>query len=550
MKKIKKDVFKSKYILISVVFGIAATIIASLAIFFVRISAKEKITVIEFSIPTFEASPVGITSGPDGNLWFTEQGHNSNKIGRITPNGDVTEFPIPTNDSGPFGITLGPDDNLWFTETYANKIGKITPNGVISEFSIPTPNSEPMTITAGSDSNLWFTESGSGKIGRITPSGSITEFSLPSSISYPFSITLGSDTNLWFTELNNNKIGRITISGDITEFPVTIENSTPLIITTGYGSSLWFTDPGVNKIGQITLNGDITEFPIPTSNSYPYGITKDADGNLWFTEQDPNANKVSKIDTKGKVTEFAVPTAESNPTFIVLGSDGNLWFTENNVHKIGQVNLSNQHGPPESDFSLLSPFNNGVAWTVTSGYFNNRDQTSTGCHVGIGPDHCRNQLFGLDMVPNLQSDTQILAPGDGNVSFRGKLEGGCVGLRITLDNGLNLNVCHFATWNVEVGDRVLRGKILGTRSTSHVHLSLDNRHTTGNLCPGQEKCYLPVPFDGKYNLDGLLFPPDPNGETVTLPYPKCDKKNVNCEFKVGFEQYEGFTGTSTNIALP
>jgi virginiamycin B lyase len=57
---------------------------------------------------------MGITAGPDGNLWFTEYG--GNKIGRITTAGVITEFPIPTDDSEPWGITSGPDGNLWFTE--------------------------------------------------------------------------------------------------------------------------------------------------------------------------------------------------------------------------------------------------------------------------------------------------------------------------------------------------------------------------------------------------------------------------------------------------
>jgi streptogramin lyase len=67
---------------------------------------------------------VGITAGPDGNLWFTEYG--GNKIGRITTAGSITEFAIPTANSGPTGITAGHDGNLWFTESNGNKIGRIT----------------------------------------------------------------------------------------------------------------------------------------------------------------------------------------------------------------------------------------------------------------------------------------------------------------------------------------------------------------------------------------------------------------------------------------
>lgn len=72
-----------------------------------------------------------------------------------------------TPHSGLEGITAGPDGNLWFTEQVPGKIGRITPHGVVTEFSQGiTPNSSPLGITKGPDGNLWFAESNTGKIGR------------------------------------------------------------------------------------------------------------------------------------------------------------------------------------------------------------------------------------------------------------------------------------------------------------------------------------------------------------------------------------------------
>jgi len=153
------------------------------------------------SIPTaITPAPLEITSGPDGNLWFTENG--ANKIGRITPAGTIREFSIPTVSSGPEGITSGPDGNLWFTAISGSgdKIGRITPAGTIREFSIPTVSSGLGGITSGPDGNLWFTEYGASKIGRITPAGTTTEFSLSAASSGLPGITSGHDGNLWFTE--------------------------------------------------------------------------------------------------------------------------------------------------------------------------------------------------------------------------------------------------------------------------------------------------------------------------------------------------------------
>ena len=77
-------------------------------------------TITEFPLPQ-HGVPNDITTGPDGNVWFTD---GLGQIGRITPSGTITEFPVP--GSGPEGITTGPDGNLWFTEQHASKIGRIT----------------------------------------------------------------------------------------------------------------------------------------------------------------------------------------------------------------------------------------------------------------------------------------------------------------------------------------------------------------------------------------------------------------------------------------
>jgi hypothetical protein len=93
---------------------------------------------------------------------------NGHKIGRITTAGVITEFSV-TGNNNPFGITTGPDGALWFTEEeIGNAIGRITTAGVITEFPVPTGNSFPMGITMGPDGALWFTEENGNQIGRLS----------------------------------------------------------------------------------------------------------------------------------------------------------------------------------------------------------------------------------------------------------------------------------------------------------------------------------------------------------------------------------------------
>src|SRR5947209_6481643 len=122
--------------------------------------------------------------------------------------GQVYGFPpsSPQHRSFPIGITAGPDGNIWFTELIANKIWRLElPSRNLTSFPIPTENSSPNDIIVGADGNLWFTEGGGGKIGRITTSGVITEFG--SGLTLPFSIANGPDGNIWFTQRFTQQIG-------------------------------------------------------------------------------------------------------------------------------------------------------------------------------------------------------------------------------------------------------------------------------------------------------------------------------------------------------
>jgi hypothetical protein len=213
-----------------------------------------------------------------------------NKIGRITPSGIVTEFPIQTANSFPLGITAGPDGNLWFTEYSGSKIGMISQSGTINEFTLPAANSMPALITTGPDGNLWFTES-PGKIGRITPIGTITEFSSGLSVnSGLYGITSGPDGNLWFTDFGAAKVGRITTSGTISEFANGLSPIRSLgSITLGSDGNLWFTQGAGNRIVRTsTQPSAILRVVAP---SFP------TDAYHFHTLQDALANAVGAHDT-------------------------------------------------------------------------------------------------------------------------------------------------------------------------------------------------------------------------------------------------------------
>jgi virginiamycin B lyase len=204
-------------------------------------------TITEFSLsldPSVEAG--AITTGPDGNLWIVTsdviQGGTTGRPGepappivwkptaalKVTPSGQVANtYSLAPAIRG--SITTGPDGNLWFTGTTlggtlapSDTIGRITTTGVVTYFNTPTFDGNAAIITAGPDGNLWFTENLAARIGQITPSGVITEFAglyrnppgagVP--ITTPEGIVTGPDRNLWYVDTSANQVIRINLNAN------------------------------------------------------------------------------------------------------------------------------------------------------------------------------------------------------------------------------------------------------------------------------------------------------------------------------------------------
>ncbi len=135
--------------------------------------------------PTAQPNPYNIAVGPDGAIWFSECGTfgdpsstHVDSIGRVTLAGTVTNYPVKTQGSCPNGITAGPDGNMWFVENGyivgppgASAIGKITMAGIVTEYPLANATAGPQMIIKGPDGNIWFTENAASKIGEVVLAG-------------------------------------------------------------------------------------------------------------------------------------------------------------------------------------------------------------------------------------------------------------------------------------------------------------------------------------------------------------------------------------------
>jgi streptogramin lyase len=117
----------------------------------------------QFALPA-ASQPQGITSGPDNNIWFSESGTGAIGMIAVTSITDPaldtlgTPISIPTLGStggvvshpDPLGITAGPDGNLWFADS-AGAIGMVTLNAA-PHFAVTS--APPSSITAGTSFGL------------------------------------------------------------------------------------------------------------------------------------------------------------------------------------------------------------------------------------------------------------------------------------------------------------------------------------------------------------------------------------------------------------
>ena len=301
----------------------------------------------EKGIPTANATPFGITSAPDGNVWFTEL--NGNKLGHVVPgtfpgSGSLVECgALPAAASGPADVTVATGSpKVWFDEVGStNKIGSVdTSNCQYAEFTIPTASAGPSGLTADQSGNLWFAEFNAAKITKMTIGGAFTEYPTGLSGSAPVAAAIAGDNSVWYLDSGRNSVGHLTFPGGVptfVDYGIPTNPADPVSMTLGPDGALWFTELGIGsltgcQIGRITTGASpsITEYRLKFPQPSPdgdvcLGITS-VGGAIWFAEADTGV--IGRVTTAGVVTEYGIPGNGTTALFVTGGPDGNLWFTD------------------------------------------------------------------------------------------------------------------------------------------------------------------------------------------------------------------------------
>ncbi len=214
--------------------------------------------VTEFSTGlTLTNAPADIAAGPDGNLWFTEQGLLPG-VGSIDPGRPATSPSTPPACSNvPGDIVGGPDGGVWFTIAGANEsVARIDPGtGDIVTHAVAVRLQRDRPRRRRRRQPLVHGAADKGKLGRMAPDGQVTEFDADLSGDETLNdVAVGPDGWIWFTVEHDggaaartsslHSISRVNpADGDICHFSEGLTGAPNKIVAASDGK-LYFTESG------------------------------------------------------------------------------------------------------------------------------------------------------------------------------------------------------------------------------------------------------------------------------------------------------------------
>ena len=310
------------------------------------------------------SSQIVVGTDSHGTLWFTEYNSSTSQgaIGSYDPVTKVWAQELLGSGQVPYAITTGPGGNIWFSEAVPNTsllgfgssaLGVINASapGAPTEYAIsPTTNGAtlPYRIVKGPDGNIWYSGNNTSTIGTFNlTTASFATQDIPqetANAAIPDGITVGPDGNIWFTDNTGaiDVIDRLAIatqpSSSVTPgagfgFTVTVETAGDKIDSAYNGN---VTVAIANNPGVSTLGGTLTVAAVNGVATFS-GLTLNNAGNGYTFQA-----TASGLPT--------ITTGSFNVTSPVVNSANQLL-----VHSLSPASLS-----PGSPFTV-------VIYAVTSG---------------------------------------------------------------------------------------------------------------------------------------------------------------------------------------
>jgi len=374
--------------------------------------AKSNKYITEFKIPTECTQPLGITTDPSGNIWFTES--NTGKIAKFDPSTrNFTEYPNPAwqqhEKSMMWGIGYAADGNIWYTDSGHNIIWRFSPiYKQYSSFNYPvTLGQQPfpqMLVT--NDNNILVNDFSGRKITsfnleQVGSTINYTTISSPGDYNFTSDMAVDSNGKIWYTVWNYQQGGNLVRydpqTGNKTQFNLPRGILAPNGISIEQDGKIWVTDTASSLFFSFDQQSQqFTKFitPIPVESVYgnasgliktpisrPYWSQIDDSGRIWFNEQ--VANSIGVFDpAKGTLVEYLVPS--TNPNWSDCGAlqdcgvaqvldfttrDDKVWFTEWVENNIGfldpKIPLSIDVSATPTEITIYRGENSTISLTIT-----------------------------------------------------------------------------------------------------------------------------------------------------------------------------------------
>ena len=282
---------------------------------------------VAFPVPSPITFRDKITTGWDGNIWFTFGSLRG--IGRMDRAGVITEFSVP-NSPDADDLVSGPDSAMWFGRPHGT-LGRIDADGSVAVFATGSRGStaDSTRLIVGPDRNIWFlTVSGLFVIGARPENRGQVLRTLP--MVDGRAMVIGADGRVWVfartpevvvLDGDGGVAARHALPGDVYTTPVVV----------GPDKQIWYAD--ATSLVRLSQQGLASRLELPRF-SEAIGVMVGPDAKLWFTE--PRFHRIGRLDAGENITYVQLGIM-NEPTRMTVGADGALWFLDGGAGTINRL---------------------------------------------------------------------------------------------------------------------------------------------------------------------------------------------------------------------
>ena len=275
----------------------------------------------------------------NGRVWAGDETGNQ-LVGLDPATGSVKMIKVNGTEVFPYGLTTGPDGALWFTELFASKIGRVDTAGNLVEYSLPNGKSSvPAEIAFANSTRGYYVD-----VGGAGQAGGLYQFDPQKfapvrvganmTLYAPNSLALGTG-GVWVSQHEAASLVFYDLATKAwTTYPTStvnyVDTTLPYFVRVN-GSKVWFNEHYADRIALIDFaTQSLTEYSIQSrrpasvgqiTNSLTFALGRDG---AWFAEY--TGNTIGFVDASFKPA-LSLSLAGSNNLRLATGGKTDVTLT-------------------------------------------------------------------------------------------------------------------------------------------------------------------------------------------------------------------------------